>query len=59
MHTSIFNYGNLPEFKNFTPENIRKQFPVVLEKISDDFKNIPKSYWSYTTPEWRSLELLQ
>ena len=40
MDTSIFKYGELPEFKKFTPENISKQFPVVLEKISKDFKNI-------------------
>ena len=39
MDTSIFKYGELPEFKKFTPENISKQFPVVLEKISEDFKN--------------------
>ena len=34
MDTSIFKYGELPEFKKFTPENISKQFPVVLEKIA-------------------------
>ena len=34
MDTSIFQYGELPEFKKFTPENINKQFPVVLEKIA-------------------------
>ena len=43
MNTSIFNYGELPEFKNFTPENIRKQFPIVLEKINEDFKSIEKN----------------
>jgi len=26
MDTSIFKYGELPEFKKFTPENINKQF---------------------------------
>ena len=40
MNTSIFKYGELPEFKEFTPENIRKQFPLVLEKIAEDFQNI-------------------
>ena len=44
MDTSIFKYGELPEFKKFTPENISKQFPVVLEKIAKDFKNIEKIY---------------
>ena len=43
MDTSIFNYGELPEFKKFTPERISKQFPVVLEKITEEFKNIEKN----------------
>ena len=47
MDTSIFKYGELPEFKNFTPENIRKQFPVVLEKIAEDFKNIENNLSNY------------
>ena len=42
MDTSIFKYGELPEFKKFTPENIRKQFPLVLEKIAKDFEKIEK-----------------
>ena len=44
MDTSIFNYGELPEFKNFTPENISKHFPLVLEKIAEDFKNIVNEF---------------
>jgi len=47
MDTSIFKYGQLPEFKKFTPESISKQFPVVLEKISEDFKNIEKNLSNY------------
>ena len=47
MNTSIFKYGELPEFKKFTPESISKQFPVVLEKIADDFKNIEKNLSNY------------
>ena len=47
MDTSIFKYGKLPEFKKFTPENISKQFPVVLEKIAEDFKNIEKNLSNY------------
>ena len=40
MDTSIFKFGELPEFKKFTPETISKQFPTVLENIAEDFKNI-------------------
>ena len=47
MDTSIFKYGELPEFKKFTPESISKQFPLVLEKISEDFKNIEKNLSYY------------
>ena len=47
MDTSIFRYGELPEFKEFTPENINNQFPVVLEKLAEDFNNIEKNL-SYT-----------
>jgi len=43
MDTSIFKYGELPEFKRFTPENISKQFPLVLENITEEFKNIEKN----------------
>jgi len=47
MNTSIFKYGELPEFKKFTSESISKQFPVVLEKITGDFKNIEKNLSNY------------
>ena len=47
MVSSIFRYGELPVFKEFTPENIRKQFPLVLEKISKDFENIEKNLSNY------------
>ena len=43
MDTSIFKYGELPEFKKFTSESISKEFPLVLEKIAEDFKNIEKN----------------
>ena len=43
MDTSIFKYGELPQFKQFTPESINKQFPLVLEKITEEFKNIEKN----------------
>ena len=47
MDTSIFKYGELPEFEKFTPENISKQFPIVLVKIDEDFKNIEKNLSNY------------
>jgi len=47
METSIFKYGELPEFKKFTPENISKQFPAVLQKISKDFQNIEENLSNY------------
>ena len=43
MDASIFKYGELPEFKKFTPERISKEFPSVLEKISNDFSKIETS----------------
>ena len=47
MDTSIFKYGELPQFKKFTPETISQQFPVVLEKITEEFKNIEKNLSNY------------
>ena len=47
MDTTIFKYGELPEFKKFTSENIIKQFPLVLEKIAEDFKKIEKNLSNY------------
>ena len=47
MDTSIFKYGELPEFKKFTSESINKQFPVVLEKITEEFKSIEKNLSNY------------
>ena len=47
MDTSIFKYGELPEFDKFTPENISNQFPFVLEKITKDFKNLEKNLSNY------------
>jgi len=47
MEKSIFNYGELPEFKKFTSESISKEFPLVLEKIAEDFKNIENNLSIY------------
>ena len=53
MDTSIFKYGELPEFKKFTPENISKEFPKVLEKIAEVFKTV--SYTHLTLPTSNSV----
>jgi len=47
MDTSIFKYGELPQYKKFTPETISQQFPIVLEKIIDEFNNIEKNLSNY------------
>jgi len=47
MDSSIFKYGELPDFKKFTPENISEQFPAVLESIAKEFKNIEKNLSNY------------
>ena len=47
MDTSIFKCGELPEFKKFTPESISKQFPVVLQKVAEDFKKIEINLSNY------------
>ena len=39
METSIFNYGELPKFEEFTTERINREFPNVIDKINKDFKN--------------------
>ena len=47
MENSIFQYGELPEFKKFTPEVINQEFPSVIEKINLDFNNIEKFLSNY------------
>ena len=51
METSIFNYGELPEFNKFTSEKINQEFPGVIEKINLDFKNIEKFLSNYLEQE--------
>ncbi len=51
MKTSIFNYGELPEFKEFTTDRINQEFPSVIEKINQDFKNIEKFLFNYLNHE--------
>ncbi len=47
MENSIFKFGELPDFKKFTPENINKEFPSVIEKINVDFKKIEEFLSNY------------
>ncbi len=51
METSIFNYGELPEFEKFTSDRINKEFPNVIEKINLDFKKIEKFLSNYIEQE--------
>ncbi len=51
MKTSIFNYGELPEFDKFTSDRINQEFPNVLEKINLDFKKIENFLSNYVEQE--------
>ncbi len=51
METSIFNYGELPEFKKFSSDRINQEFPSVIEKINLDFKKIEKFLSNYLEQE--------
>ena len=51
METSIFNYGELPEFNKFTSDRINQEFPNVIEKINLDFKKIEKFLSNYVEQE--------
>ena len=51
METSIFNYGELPEFDKFTSDRINQEFPNVLEKINLDFKKIENFLSNYVEQE--------
>ena len=58
MHSSIFNFGELPEFKKFTPQKINQEFPLVLEKINLDFKKIEdflSNYLDQETLKWEKV----
>ena len=44
METSIFNYGELPEFDKFSSDRINQEFPSVIEKINLDFKKLKNFY---------------
>ena len=51
METSIFNYGELPEFNKFTSDRINQEFPNVIEKINLDFEKIEKFLSKYLEQE--------
>ena len=51
METSIFNYGELPEFNKFTSDRINQEFPNVIEKINLDFKKIENFLSNYIEQE--------
>ncbi len=51
METSIFNYGELPEFNKFSSDRINQEFPIVIEKINLDFKKIEKFLSNYLEQE--------
>ena len=51
METSIFNHRELPEFTKFTTDRINKEFPIVIDKINLDFKNIEKFLYNYLNHE--------
>ena len=51
METSIFNYGELPEFNKFTSDRINQEFPKVIDKINLDFKKIEKFLSNYLEQE--------
>jgi len=58
MENSIFKCGALPEFKKFTPENINKEFPNIIEKINLDFKNIEdflRDYLKQKSLDWEKV----
>ena len=51
METSIFNYGELPEFNKFSSDIINQEFPSVIEQINLDFKKIEKFLSNYLEQE--------
>ena len=57
METSIFNYGELPEFDKFTSDRINQEFPNVLEKINLDFKKIENFLSNYVAVSYTHLTL--
>ena len=42
----LFKCVGLPNFNQFTPQRIEKEFPVLLEKLSSDFNDIETEFSS-------------
>ena len=40
----LFKCEGLPEFNEFTPQRIEKEFPLILEKLNSDFDNIETEF---------------
>ncbi len=58
MESTIFNYGELPEFNKFTSDRINQEFPNVIEKINLDFKKIENflsNYLEQDNLEWNKV----
>ena len=58
MENSIFNYGELPEFKKFTSDRINQELPKVIEKINQDFTNIEQflsNYLNHKNLDWEKV----
>ena len=42
----LFKCEGLPNFNQFTPQRIEKEFPVLLEKLNSDFNDIESEFAS-------------
>ena len=51
MESTIFNYGELPEFNKFTSDKINEEFPSVIKKINQEFKEIENFLSNYLDQE--------
>ncbi len=47
----LFKCEGLPNFNQFTPQRIEKEFPVLLEKLNSDFNDIEAEFSSLTNNE--------
>ena len=47
----LFKCEGLPEFNEFTPQRIEKEFPLILEKLNSDFNNIEIKFSSLINNE--------
>ena len=47
----LFKCEGLPNFNQFTPQRIEKEFPVLIEKLNSDFNDIETEFSSLITNE--------